>query len=44
MENETSKCKNNEIDWIGTWRAAQQLTEPHNNPQEIGLSYNTLGK
>ena len=27
--------QNNEIDWIGTWRAVQQLREPHNNPQEI---------
>jgi lysophospholipase L1-like esterase len=28
--------------WIGTWVAAQQLTEPKNNPPKPGLSNNTL--
>lgn len=28
--------------WIGTWVSAQQLTEPHNMPEELGLSNNTL--
>ncbi len=28
--------------WVGTWGTAVQLTEPHNNPPEPGLSNNTL--
>lgn len=28
--------------WVGTWAAAQQLTEPRNLPPEPGLSGNTL--
>jgi lysophospholipase L1-like esterase len=29
-------------EWVGTWRTAPQLVEPHNNPPEPGLSHNTL--
>ncbi len=35
-------CTAAEECWIGTWVTAQQLTEPHNNPPEPGLSNNTL--
>lgn len=28
--------------WVGTWAAAPQLTESHNNPPSPGLSNNTL--
>lgn len=28
--------------WVGTWGTAVQLTEPHNNPPEPGLSNNTI--
>ena len=34
--------ENSKSNWVGTWGAAQQLVEPHNNPPEPGLSYNTL--
>ncbi|NLZ94501.1 MAG: SGNH/GDSL hydrolase family protein [Bacteroidales bacterium] len=38
-----TKDKNNYSDnWVGTWGAAQQLVEPHNNPPEPGISNNTL--
>ncbi|SMO39849.1 GDSL-type esterase/lipase family protein [Gracilimonas mengyeensis] len=28
--------------WVGTWTTSPQLTEPHNNPPEPGLSNNTI--
>jgi len=28
--------------WVGTWGTAVQLTEPHNNPPQPGISGNTL--
>ncbi|WP_437668885.1 SGNH/GDSL hydrolase family protein [Sorangium sp. So ce131] len=31
-----------EARWVGTWGTGPQLTEPHNNPPEPGLSNNTL--
>ncbi|AUX25516.1 GDSL family lipase [Sorangium cellulosum] len=31
-----------EAHWVGTWTTGPQLTEPHNNPPEPGLTNNTL--
>lgn len=38
----STAVRNSENNWVGTWGAAQQLVEPHNNPPEPGLSNNTL--
>ncbi len=42
-----ASCNNNnqsatEYNWVGTWGTAVQLTEPHNNPPQPGLSGNTI--
>lgn len=31
-----------EYNWVGTWGTAVQLTEPHNNPPQPGLTGNTI--
>ncbi len=38
----SSKQENANAHWVGTWGTAVQLTEPHNNPPQPGISGNTL--
>jgi len=39
---ETTGISNSDEEWVGTWRTAPQLVEPHNNPPAPGLSHNTI--